>query len=121
MNLDKFFNTNRVNHYTIRLKSSSLIIILISALQIILWANLDFYKIDERNTILVYATNSLTILLHIFNFIKFMVIHKIQCGNIVDKTLCIFYSMLISFFVNVIQTLMTLFGSYLNYFQGTIF
>jgi len=39
-------------------------------------------------------------------------------NNIINKVLIIFYSMLITFGINLVQTLFTLFDAYIEYFES---
>jgi len=109
---------DRLNYYTIRLKISSLIIIIFSLLQILIWERLNFYEIDKNNTLFVYFTNGILIVIELIALINFILLHKVLDAKVVDRVTCIFYSILISFIFNLIQTLYTLFGSYLKYFKG---
>jgi len=97
-----------------------MLVILFSALQILIWSKLNFIKIDMQNTILVYASNSILIVINFINFIKLMCIQNLLDKHIIRKLLYIFYYILCGFIINLLQTLFTLFEAYLRYFQGKI-
>ncbi len=113
-----FFSSKRVNQYIFRLKTSSMLVILFSALQIFIWSKLDFIDIDPQNTIFVFSSNFILIVINSINLVKFMCIHMLLDKHIISKVLYAFYYMLIAFLINLIQTLFTLFEAYLRYFQG---
>ncbi len=115
---DKFFDSKRVNQYILRLKTSSFLIILFSILQIFIWQILGFIEIDFENTILVYTSNFILIIIYTINLIKFLCIHMLLDKRIIQKVLHIFYYMLVAFAINLIQTLFTLLEAYLKYFLG---
>lgn len=95
-----------------------MLVIFFSALQIFIWSKLDFINIDEHNTILVFSSNFILILINTVNLFKFVCIHMLLDKQIINKVLYIFYYMMGAFIINLIQTLFTLFEAYLRYFQG---
>ena len=112
----RFFSSPRVNEYLSRLKICTFAILFFSALQIVIWIELDFIHINYRNSLCVFSANIFVIIENLINLIKLCIFPRIIDERIIQKIKCVFFFTLLSFFVNIFQTLLTLFGAYLNYF-----
>ena len=115
-----FFTSQRVFEYLYRLKMSTMFIILLSAIQIFIWLHYNFSDYDKSNTIIVIACKSFLIITNLINFIKLLFLVQVIDENLFNKINCIFYISCFGFVVNTIETLYTLFGPYLEYFEGII-
>lgn len=69
----------------------------------------------------VYITNLLLIIANIINLVKLFNFDKLIDLKVLRKIIWIFYYALSGVFVNIIQTLYTLFGPYLDYFECILY
>jgi hypothetical protein len=119
-NLENFFTSRRVFEYLFRLKLSTLFIIILSSIQIFIWLHYKFSDYDKSNTIIVIASKAFLILTNLINLINLLFLVRVIDESLFGKINCIFYISCFGFVVNTIETLYTLFGPYLQYFEGMI-
>jgi hypothetical protein len=112
-----FFKSDRVKQYLTRLKVCTCLIIILCFGQCFIWMYFNFADQDYSNTVLVYVTNTILIILNVINFFKLMFFRNMFQGKIIEKLNVFFYFSLVGFLVNMTQTLLTLFNAYLNYFE----
>jgi ABC-type bacteriocin/lantibiotic exporter with double-glycine peptidase domain len=116
----QFFTSPRVNQYLRRLKICCSFIIIFTIIQTYLWYKLKFMEINYNNTLLVFGANTLLIFANLINLFKLMFFTNLIDKKIVDRINCLFYFGFFGFVVNMIETLCTLFGAYLSYFESRI-
>jgi hypothetical protein len=119
--LVKFFNSQRVFEYIYRLKLSTLFITLLSGIQIFIWLHYGFAEVNKSNTIIVIASKVFLIIMNIINFFKLIFLVQAIDEKVLDRINWIFYTSSFGFVVNTIETIYTLFGPYLQYFEGKLF
>ncbi len=119
--LEVFFTSPRVNEYLRRLKICSFLIILFSLIQTVSWLKLNFIEINFSNSILVFSTNFYLFISNIGTLIALCLFTKIVDHSIMKKIDILFYFSFFGFFINMVQTLSTLFESFLAYFESIIF
>lgn len=75
-------------------------------------------EINYNNSLLVFCANSLLIISNLTNQVKLIFFNKFLDDKIVHRINCLFYSAFFGFIVNMIETIWTLFGAYLSYFES---
>ncbi len=96
---------------------SSIFIILLSFTQSMMWVKLDLMDIDFNNSIVVFVSDFILFMLNIINLYKLVCFSRYIDIYVMQTMNWLFYYSLAAFFINVIETLFTLFGAFLNYFQ----
>lgn len=116
--MENFFSSPRVNQYLRRLKFCCSSIIIFTLFQTYLWYKLEFMEINYNNSLLVFCANTLLIFSNFTNLVKLIFFDKLLDDKIVHKISCLFYFAFFGFFVNMVETIWTLFGAYLSYFES---
>ncbi len=114
----KFFNSQRVFEYLYRQKLSTSFITFFSGIQIFIWLHYGFAEVNLSNTIIVIASKIFLIVINIINFIKLLFLVQAIDEKVLDRINWVFYTSCFGFVVNTIETIYTLFGPYLEYFES---
>jgi hypothetical protein len=85
-----------------------------------MWWKLDLIKVNFENSMYVFGTDFILVLTTLINVFKLCCLEYTQRENVMNKLNCIFYFSLFGFSLNLLQTLYTLFGSFLSYFECKI-
>ncbi len=113
----EFLRTPRVRQYTKRIYSASLFFIFSTSIEILIWLQLDLIQVNYENSIFVCGTDFILILSTFINVLKLCCFEYTKRDDVMNKLNCIFYFSLFGFLLNLLETVYTLFGSFLNYFE----
>jgi hypothetical protein len=96
------------------------LIIVFACIQIEIWVQLNFIQVEYKNSMFVYLSDVLLVIANLINLFKLFCFSKLIDQKIMNKINCLFYFSFFGFANNMIQTLFTLFGSYLTYFESKL-
>jgi hypothetical protein len=113
-----FFSSSRVNQYLNRLKGCYISIIIFTLIHSFMWIELDFINVNFGNSMLVFFSNICLFVSNFINLVKICCFARMVDNKIINRVQCIFYVTFFGFIINLIETLFTLFGAYLNYFES---
>lgn len=115
-----FFRSPTVKHYVYRICLASLIFILFTIIEILIWLKLDLVEVNYENSAFVFFADCLLITTTMISILKFICINKTEKSLLMNNINFLFYVSFFIFLLNLAETVYTLFGSFLSYFECRI-
>lgn len=119
--LKDFFNSLIIKTYLNRIRLSSILLILFAIIQCVIWNKLEFMNILLDNWIIVMCGSSIILFSNLAILIKISKITKKTDNNVINTIKCIYFMSMLNFMTSLIESLFTLFGAYLTYFESNLF
>jgi len=112
-----FFNSIRVKTYINRLIISCIFIIALTLIKCYMWQKLNFYDIQFDNWIIVMIASGLILFSNLAILFLLGNLRNHLNSKVLNKIKLIFYFSLCNFLLSLTEGLITLFKTYLSYFE----